>query len=80
MSLCKMDQRRSWMVIVDNGIKLNLGNNDISSLNMDKIESMLLERVKRFAYFYEKNLKTYRNKIEQIDMRYTNGFTVQWKT
>ncbi len=38
-----------------------------------------LYRLNRFAKIYENNLKINNESISSIDMRYTNGFSVEWK-
>lgn len=62
-----LDARRSWTLIMENGIELRLGRND------------MYERLQRFASVYRNNFQSETRKIEHIDMRYTNGFAVAWK-
>lgn len=63
----KLDPRRSWTLIMENGIELRLGRNN------------MYERLQRFASVYRNNFQSETRKIEHIDMRYTNGFAVAWK-
>lgn len=63
----KLDARRSWTLVMENGIELRLGRNN------------MYERLQRFASVYRKNFQSETRKIEHIDMRYTNGFAVAWK-
>lgn len=63
----KLDARRSWTLIMENGIELRLGRNN------------MYERLQRFASVYRNNFQSETRKIEHIDMRYTNGFAVAWK-
>jgi cell division protein FtsQ len=62
-----LDARRSWTLIMENGIELRLGRNN------------MYERLQRFASVYRNNFQSETRKIEHIDMRYTNGFAVAWK-
>ena len=59
-----MDARRSMALRFDNGLKILLGR-----------DSYYL-RLERFIRMHEKVLATEINHIQQIDMRYTNGFTL----
>lgn len=63
----KLDARRSWTLIMQNGIELRLGRGN------------MYERLQRFASVYKNNFQSETRKIEHIDMRYTNGFAVAWK-
>ena len=40
----------------------------------------LVEKVRRFAVVYEKELKEQIDKIERVDLRYANGLAVAWRT
>ena len=59
-----MDARRSMIIQFNNGLKILLGR-----------DSYFL-RVEKFVRIYEKILRTEINNIQQIDMRYTNGFSI----
>lgn len=59
-----MDERRSLTLRFDNGLNLLLGR-----------DSYYL-RLNRFIRIYDKALASEINHIQQIDMRYTNGFSV----
>ena len=59
--------RRSWTVSLDNGLVVKLGR-----LNIDA-------RLQRFLKIYNPVLEAQLDKIEGVDMRYTNGFAVRWK-
>lgn len=59
-----MDARRSLSVHLNNGLKILLG------------RDAHYERLDRFMRMYEKILATEIDRIQQIDMRYTNGFTI----
>ncbi|MBD3669363.1 MAG: cell division protein FtsQ/DivIB [Gammaproteobacteria bacterium] len=62
-----MDARRAWQVKLDNGIELLLGRQDR--------ERQLL----RFVHVYPQSLAARSEGINRIDLRYTNGFAVEWK-
>lgn len=63
----KEDTRGSWKVKLENGITLKVGRNEQK------------KRVRRFLVGYEQSLANVINKIKSVDLRYTNGFAVQWK-
>jgi len=62
-----LDARRSWTLIMKNGLELRLGRQNMH------------ERLQRFASVYKNQFQTETRKIRHIDMRYTNGFAVAWK-
>lgn len=62
-----LDKRYSWSFRLKKGVKIILGRNNIK------------ERFDRFLYFIPTVLFREKNKIESIDMRYTNGFSIKWK-
>ncbi len=60
--------RGAWHMQLSNGITVVLGTNDV------------LARVKRFAKAYEKHLYTRKQEVVYVDLRYTTGMAVGWKT
>jgi cell division protein FtsQ len=58
--------RHSWEIVLDNGIALTLGREDPEP------------KVARFARVYPQILGAQAAKIRRVDLRYTNGFAVQW--
>lgn len=64
----QMDERRSWGVTFTNDLELQLGRADSES------------RLQRFIRVFSGQLAVYREQIATIDMRYTNGLAVQWKS
>ena len=64
----KLNERRAWQVLLNNGLYLLLGR----SAN----ESQLA----RFSEAYKTVLAEQTEKIQSVDLRYTNGFAVRWKT
>ncbi len=64
----EMDPRHAWRLALDNGMVLVLGHQEESH-----------ERLLRFVHSYNGVLAARADRIEQIDLRYTNGFAVRWK-
>lgn len=62
-----MSHRRSWRLYLHNGLTLHLGRMKVH------------ERLQRFLKIYQQIIASQLEKIESVDMRYTNGFAVQWK-
>jgi len=62
-----MNERRAWSLNLDNGLKLRLGRNNAHV------------RLLRFVRVYAKVLKPRQEKIDSVDLRYTNGFAVRWR-
>lgn len=66
-----VDTRRSMRLTLRNGIVLLMGR--MSELPYD------YERLTKFVSAYDKSLQQRVGDISEIDLRYTNGFAVQWK-
>ncbi|MFQ5994004.1 MAG: cell division protein FtsQ/DivIB [Acidiferrobacterales bacterium] len=62
----EMTSRRSWRVGLDNGLMLVLERGHPT------------EKVERFVHAYRSSLAAYAKRIKQVDLRYTNGFSVEW--
>lgn len=60
-----LNERRAWQIILDNGIRLELG------------KESLEERIERFIYLYN-NLGSEAQKVSYIDLRYDTGAAVGW--
>jgi len=58
----------SWNVVLDNGLAIILG------------KSALSERMGRFVWAYPNQFQAQTHKIAYLDLRYTNGMAVGWKT
>lgn len=58
--------RRSWKVELDKGVTLVLERADPDV------------KIARFVRVYPHALVRYANRIKQVDLRYTNGFSVEW--
>jgi len=63
----KKDSRGSWKIKLENGITLKIGR--------DQQE----KRLRRFMVGYQQSLANVMTQIRSVDLRYTNGFAVQWK-
>ena len=63
-----LNERRAWSVELVNGPLLVLGRNDIR------------DRMQRFVVYAISGLENNLMEIEKIDLRYTNGFAVRWKS
>lgn len=61
------DGRGSWVLGFENGLSVNIG-----VQNQEK-------RLERFVVGYKKVLSKQLEKISLVDLRYTNGFAVEWK-
>ena len=66
-SRLSMTHRRSWKLDLGNGLSLQLGRMDMHA------------RLQRFMKIYQQIVANQLEKIESVDMRYTNGFAVRWK-
>ena len=62
----EMRERGSWFVTTQTGLQLLFGRDH------------LVEKMRRFAVVYEKELKEQIDKIERVDLRYANGLAVAW--
>ncbi|TDJ64419.1 MAG: FtsQ-type POTRA domain-containing protein [Proteobacteria bacterium] len=58
--------RRTWRLQLDTGVTLVLGRENPDA------------KIKRFARIYRQALAKHESKIKQVDLRYTNGFAVEW--
>lgn len=63
-----LDERRSWKIELNSGVTLLLGRVNDNA------------RLARFTRLYPVALAARAAEIEQVDLRYTNGFSVRWKT
>jgi len=61
-----MDARRAWRLTLSNGMRLTLGRKDSE------------RQVERFVQFYPGTLDGRIADVEEVDLRYTNGFAVKW--
>lgn len=61
-----LDQRRSWVVTLDNGVELRLGRENA------------LQRVEKFVNVYPAVFASRESELKTVDLRYSNGFAVRW--
>lgn len=62
-----LDERRAWTAVMDNGLRLVLG------------RATDRARLQRFIRVYPKTLAMRVEQVEQVDLRYPNGFAVRWR-
>ncbi|MBT7408574.1 MAG: FtsQ-type POTRA domain-containing protein [Methylococcales bacterium] len=62
-----MFKNNLWSLVLSNDINVILGKKDIAF------------RFKRFSELFKNQLNKQERKIDQIDLRYSNGFAVKWK-
>lgn len=62
------DERRAWRLIFADGLEVRLGRDQFS------------QRLQRFVDIYPYLLAYQIERIAVVDLRYTNGFAVRWKT
>ncbi|MGM0593546.1 MAG: cell division protein FtsQ/DivIB [Pseudomonadota bacterium] len=62
-----MNERRAWSLHLDNGLQLRLGRRDTHL------------RLLRFVRVYGRVLQPRLQRIDSVDLRYTNGFAVRWR-
>lgn len=63
----QLTDRMSWFLRLDNGIRLVVDQTDT------------IDKLQRFAYLYDRQLKPDADNIASIDLRYQNGVSVGWK-
>lgn len=64
----ELDERRAWRATLDNGMELMLGRADAYA------------RLLRFAQVYHGLLAAQAPRVARVDLRYSNGLAVRWKT
>ena len=65
---CGMNERRTWLLVLDNGIDLKLGKDNI------------MQQTERFIRVFSGQLNNYIGSVDYADLRYSNGFSVKWKS
>ena len=63
----QLSERRAWRMTLNDGLELRLGRDGVE------------RRLQRFVEVYPGVLKQQLARIAAVDLRYTNGFAVQWK-
>lgn len=61
-----LTDRHSWNIVLHNGLVLTLGREEPEA------------KVERFARVYPRALAAQVTKAKRVDLRYTNGFSVEW--
>jgi len=61
-----LTDRHSWNIVLNNGLVLILGREEPEP------------KVERFARIYPRALSAQAAQVKRIDLRYTNGFSVEW--
>jgi len=61
-----MDERRSWRIELDNGLRLMLG------------RGQEMQRIQRFVAFYPSLLAARVAEVAVVDLRYPNGIALRW--
>ena len=64
----ELDERRSWSMLLSNGVELQLGRNDTQ------------RRIQRFVKVFSMQNAPKLDDIKYIDLRYPNGFAMKSKT
>lgn len=75
-ALATLNLRIAWLE-QDKRHAIKLGLDSGTSLLLGRKNEML--RLKRFVDVYQKPLKEKSREMDRVDLRYTNGFAVQWK-
>jgi len=68
---CGMNARRTWKVV----LILNKGQEITIKLG----KKNMIQKLKRFIHIFSGQLKHYLVDINSVDLRYVNGFSVNWK-
>ena len=64
----RLDERGAWEMDLDNGLTVRLGRSQVD------------ERLQRFIHTASAVVARRANEISYVDMRYSNGFTIGWRT
>ena len=62
------DERQSKHLVLLDGLVISIGDGDVS------------KKIERFITAYKQYLATNINKVKKIDLRYTNGLAIEWKS
>ncbi len=66
IAMLTLTDRHSWSLVLHNGLTLTLGREEPES------------KVERFARVYLRALAMQAARVKRVDLRYTNGFSVEW--
>lgn len=62
-----LDQRGNWVAVLNDNVRITLG------------QDQIMEKMRRFMRSYENALAADFERVQSIDMRYSNGLAVAWK-
>ena len=62
------DERQSKHLVLADGLVISIGDGDVT------------EKIARFITAYEQYLAENLNEVKKIDLRYTNGLAIEWKS
>lgn len=68
VAMLALSPRRTWSLRLDNGLTLRLGREQPGA------------RLARFAGVYAQTVADKVQRIRQVDLRYSNGFSVEWRS
>jgi len=63
----RLRENQSWDLTLTNGVKIELGKNDIET------------RLNRFSNFYQKLFAAKFDQVSTVDLRYSKGMAVKWR-
>lgn len=66
IAMLTLTDRHSWNLVLHNGLALTLGREEPEP------------KVERFARVYPRALAVQAARVKRVDLRYTNGFSVEW--
>ena len=67
VAVLRKDSRGALDIQLENGLNIKLGRQDLE------------RKINRFVAIYPQHIYPRRNQIQQLDLRYSNGFAVAWK-
>lgn len=67
ISQINIDNRGALDIDLANGLKIKVGRENVDS------------KIKRLASIYAQQIRPRRKEIQQLDLRYSNGFAIAWK-
>lgn len=67
ISQINIDSRGAVNIDLTNGLKIKVGRENVDS------------KIERLASIYAQQIRPRRNEIQQLDLRYSNGFSIAWK-
>lgn len=68
LSRLSMDERGNWSAVLNNGVTIVLGSDQV------------MEKIQRFVLTYQRVLAEKFEQVKRVDMRYSNGLAVAWRS